>query len=128
MESASNQNHETDDNDSDSNEDSRVTTILKKRSPIHNFFTFDSKLGKSICKSKSCEMRINGQNTTNLVNHLKVKKHVKVEYVEYLAMKFAQEQHKSANRLNKKKIGDNNGMKSNIKVVQPTLLEVRIIL
>lgn len=53
-----------------------------KRSLVHEYFIYDGKNDVSNCKT--CTASIKGRNTTNLENHLKIRKHIKKEYLQFL--------------------------------------------
>lgn len=53
-----------------------------KRSLIHAYFSHDKTIDLSKCNS--CTATIKGSNTTNLENHLKIRKHKHNEYLQYL--------------------------------------------
>lgn len=61
-----------------------IPASLHKRSPIHNYFMYNKQTHKSVCKNKKCKAEIQGKNSTNLVNHLKIPLHFKAEYEKYL--------------------------------------------
>ncbi len=67
---------------SDSELEAFIHASLHKRSPIHNYFTYKKETNKSVCKK--CRAEINGKNSTNLTNHLKIPLHIKSEYEKYL--------------------------------------------
>jgi hypothetical protein len=69
-------------NSSDSELEAFIPASLHKRSPIHNYFTYKKETNKSVCKK--CRAEINGKNSTNLTNHLKIPIHIKSEYEKYL--------------------------------------------
>jgi hypothetical protein len=73
------------DSDSELEEDVPfIPASLHKRSPIHNYFTYKKETNNSVCKNKKCRAEINGKNSANLVNHLKIPIHIKSEYEKYL--------------------------------------------
>jgi hypothetical protein len=49
-----------------------LLSSLYKKSPIHNYFVYNKETNKSLCKNKKCEAEVQGKNSTNLVNHLKI--------------------------------------------------------
>lgn len=61
-----------------------IPTGLYKRSQIHNFFVCNKDTNKSVWKNKKCKAEIQGKNSTNLANHLKISVHINDEYQEYL--------------------------------------------
>ena len=67
---------------SDSELEAFIPASLHKRSPIHNYFTYKKETNKSVCKK--CRAEINGKNSTNLTNHLKIPIHIKSECEKYL--------------------------------------------
>ncbi len=67
---------------SDSELEAFIPASLHKRSPIHNYFTYKKETNKSVCKK--CKAEINGKNSTNLTNHLKIPIHIKSEYEKYM--------------------------------------------
>lgn len=56
---------------------------VRKRHPIHNYFTYNKQSKKSKCKTGNCEVELSGKNSTNLINHLKKPSHRK-DYLLYL--------------------------------------------
>ncbi len=56
---------------------------VRKRHPIHNYFTYNKQSKKSKCKTGNCKVELSGKNSTNLINHMKKPSHRK-DYLIYL--------------------------------------------
>ncbi|KAK4027893.1 hypothetical protein OUZ56_017034 [Daphnia magna] len=67
------------------NEQSLLNNSSNKRSLVHAYFIYDKTSDTSKCKT--CTATVKGSNTTNLENHLKIKKHISNEYLQYVKAK-----------------------------------------
>jgi hypothetical protein len=96
-----------------------VPASLYKKSPIHNYFVYNKETNKSVCKNKNCEAEIQGKNSTNQVNHLKIPVHINDEYRKYVK---ELSNYKEASTSKKRKLSKT----VTPKLPQPTLQHVRI--